>query len=90
MGQLDSKSHTKEPISWPQQPRSAVAPARAGVPARGPKTGHRRPPKWLAIHPAIRTPGPGNDALRRMERASMDQSVHNAEYELYVDGVFAR
>jgi hypothetical protein len=50
-------------LCWPQQPRSAAAPTpRAGVPARGPKTGMRRPP---LIQLPLR-PGPG--VARRGER----------------------
>jgi hypothetical protein len=38
----------------------------------------RRPPKWPATHPATPSQA-GNYASRRLERASMDQTTHNAD-----------
>jgi hypothetical protein len=68
-------------LSWPQQPRSAVAPApRAGVPAaarRPAAVGHPNGQAFIQL--PLRQAG--NDASRRMERPSMDQTTHNAESE---------
>ena len=68
-------------LCWPQQPRSAVAPApRTSVPTRGPKTGRRRQPTWSATRPATPAARPGMTDRDERKRASTDQTTHIAEY----------